>query len=337
MLPSPDRALDHATTAVCASLILFRCSYRLLLRCNIHSSCHRTWHADDAYMAFAIVPLIARTVCISLSFVLNPSQTFGLATETDAAASGMSVAELQENYITSHKLLIPGRISYLLFLWCLKLCLMNFYSRFVDVFRWGKKAAAALWWTIVITFFVILIPTLAECRPMNLYWDPDPQGLHTCHRALGNLVTMAVFNIITDIALIVFPFPILRYSTLTGRQKIQLGILFSIGFVIVAITILRLPMIFSQSVSQQARSTWASIEIMCACIVANTAFYFTLLRDVQRGHDLRPSTTDRTQDDLYLQRVQSTTTHSHSRDLENGGPLVVQVSQQFIAYESRKK
>lgn len=65
-------------------------------------------------MAFAILPLVVRVVCISLSFELNPSQTFELATETDAAASGMSVAELQENYITSHKLIIPARISYLL-------------------------------------------------------------------------------------------------------------------------------------------------------------------------------------------------------------------------------
>ena len=65
-------------------------------------------------MAFAILPLVARTVCISLSFELNPSQTFKLATETDAAASGMSVTKLQENYVTSHKLIIPGRISYLL-------------------------------------------------------------------------------------------------------------------------------------------------------------------------------------------------------------------------------
>jgi len=65
-------------------------------------------------MAFAILPLVARAVCISLSFELNPSQTFKLVTETDAAASGMSVAKLQENYITSHKLIIPARISYLL-------------------------------------------------------------------------------------------------------------------------------------------------------------------------------------------------------------------------------
>jgi len=124
---------------------------------------------------------------------------------------------------------------------------------------------------------------------------------------------MAVFNIITDVALIVLPFPILRHSTLSSRQKIQLGILFSIGLIVVSITILRLPLILSQSVTQKARSTWASIEIMCACIVANTAFYFTLLLDVQRGHDPRSSTAYRTQDELYLERVE-----------------------ELIAYESRK-
>lgn len=53
-------------------------------------------------------------------------------------------------------------------LWSLKLCLLNFYSRFVDVFHWGKVATTALWWFIVVTFFIVLIPTLAECRPLSL-------------------------------------------------------------------------------------------------------------------------------------------------------------------------
>ena len=67
-------------------------------------------------------------------------------------------------------------------------------------------------------------------------------------------------------------------------SKIQLCLLFSIGTVVVLITILRLPLILTQSLSQRSRSLWASIEILCACIVANAAFFFTLSRDIQRRH-----------------------------------------------------
>ncbi|KAK2008999.1 hypothetical protein LZ32DRAFT_661608 [Colletotrichum eremochloae] len=298
---------DIVTASICAALIFIRCGYRLFWRCRVHASCHRTWHADDAYMAFALVPLISRTTCISLSFILNPTQTYGPALEKDAAARDLTVEKLAEYYVISKKLLIPARIFYALFLWSLKLCLLNFYSRFVDVFHWGKVATTILWWFIVITFLAILVPTLVECRPLYLMWSPDPSGANTCHRALGNLITMAAFNIITDIALIVFPFPILRHVKLDSKIKVQLIFLFSIAGLIVVITIMRLPMILNQAVSQRSRSMWASIEILCACIVANTAFYYALWKDYQRGHDSRVggSSYYAQQPDYYMQAIPS--------------------------------
>ncbi|KAK2031670.1 hypothetical protein LX32DRAFT_584391 [Colletotrichum zoysiae] len=302
-----DVAFDVVTAGICAVLILVRCGYRLLWRCRVHASCHRKWHADDAYMAFALIPLIGRTTSISVSFVLDPTHAYGPATEGEAAARGLTVEKLDEYYIISHKLLIPARIFYALFLWSLKLCLLNFYSRFVDVFHWGKVATKTLWWFIVVSFCVILIPTLLECRPLSLMWSPDPSGANTCHRALGNLITMAVFNVITDIALIVFPFPILRHVKLEGKVKAQLILLFSIAGLIVAITIVRLPMILNQAVSQRSRSMWASIEILCACVVANTAFYYALLKDYQRGHDSRVGGSSYyvQQPDHYMQAIPS--------------------------------
>ncbi|KAL3296282.1 integral membrane protein [Colletotrichum asianum] len=307
MIMSVDVTFDIVTASICAALILVRCGYRIFSRCRVHDSCHRTWHADDAYMAFAIVPLIGRATCIAISFVLNPTHTFGLPTPEDAAAQGVSIAQLEENYVASRKLLIPSRIFYAMFLWSLKLCLLNFYSRFVDVFHWGKVATTALWWFIVVTFFIVLIPTLAECRPLSLMWLPDPTGQYSCHRAVGNLVTMAVFNIVTDIALIIFPFPILRHVKLDGKVKAQLILLFSIAGLIVVITIMRLPMILNQAVSQRSRSMWASIEILCACIVANTAFFYALLKDYQRGHDSRVtgSSSYARQPDFYMQAIPS--------------------------------
>ncbi|KAK2051870.1 hypothetical protein LY76DRAFT_610285 [Colletotrichum caudatum] len=302
-----DVAFDVVTAGICAVLILVRCGYRLFWRCRVHASCHRKWHVDDAYMAFALVPLIGRTTCISVSFILDPTHTYGPATEGEAAARGLTVEKLEEYYVISHKLLIPARIFYALFLWSLKLCLLNFYSRFVDIFHWGKIATKILWWFIVVTFCVILIPTLLECRPLSFMWSPDPSGANTCHRALGNLITMAVFNIITDIALIIFPLPILRHVKLEGKVKAQLVLLFSIAGLIVAITVMRLPMILNQAVSQRSRSMWASIEILCACVVANTAFYYALLKDCQRGHDSRVggSSSYAQQPDYYMQAIPS--------------------------------
>lgn len=75
-----------------------------------------------------------------------------------------------------------------------------------------------------------------------------------CNRAVGNLILMAVCNIVLNIALIILPFPMLRHLRLDLKEKLQLGILFSVGAVLVAITILRLPLILNESVSQKSRS-----------------------------------------------------------------------------------
>lgn len=53
-------------------------------------------------------------------------------------------------------------------LWCLKLGLLAFYSRFIYVFHWGKAVVNALWAFIALSFVAVLITTLVECRPLSL-------------------------------------------------------------------------------------------------------------------------------------------------------------------------
>lgn len=191
MALSSDVALDITTACVCGALILARLAYRVLFRCKLHPTCHRTWRIDDFYMTIAILPLIGRCTCISWSFLLNQNHTYEPATEAEALAQGVTVDQLNHDRILSHKLLIPGRICYALLcvkprggfcggnertlvltcssLWCLKLGLLAFYTRFVGVFRWGSAVANALWGFIAVTFIAVLITTLTECHPLSLY------------------------------------------------------------------------------------------------------------------------------------------------------------------------
>ncbi|KAK7433343.1 hypothetical protein QQZ08_000282 [Neonectria magnoliae] len=329
---SPDVIFDIASACACAALILSRCAYRALFRCKLHPTCHRTWRIDDFYMALALLPLVCRSACIAVSFILNESHTYDPATDAEAAVRGVSVESLNHDRALSHKLLIPGRICYALFLWCLKLALLAFYSRFIYVFHWGKAVTNTLWAFIALSFVAVLITTLAECRPLSLMWELNTNdNRDTCHRALGNLILMAVCNVISDVALIILPFPILQHLRLDCKTKIQLGFLFSVGAVVVAITILRIPLILNQSGSQKSRSMvrfpslsllprlcpntshqWASIEILCACVVANTPFFYALLKDLQRRHDDRtaPASTAY-QGEFYMQSLPSSSGHAN--------------------------
>ncbi|WEW54905.1 hypothetical protein PRK78_000332 [Emydomyces testavorans] len=94
---------------------------------------------------------------------------------------------------------------------------------------------------------------------------------------------MASLNIATDLALILFPIPMLwKMTTLNFQTKLQLTLLFLVGTIVVVITITRLPLIFSNAGSQTSRTLWASIEIVCASIVANAAFYYALWKEIPR-------------------------------------------------------
>ncbi|KAM5356843.1 hypothetical protein ACJ41O_003489 [Fusarium nematophilum] len=302
------------SATICSVLILTRIAYRLLFRCKQHPTCHRRWREDDTYMAFALLPLLARTVLMAWSSALSPDHSHDPATAGEAAARGMSVEQLDADKELALMLLIPIRILYALFLWILKLCLLNFYSRFIGHLGWGRIAIITLWWAVIITFFCVVIATVTECRPLHLTWEVGPADqLDPCSRGIANLLVMAIFNAVTDVALLILPFPILNNTQLDRRHKLQLALLFGIGIITVAITIVRIPLIFMASVNQSIRSQWASVEVICACVVANAAFFYALFKDFQGGGHGHSSNNNRRASDFYLQDFQSTPSHSTKR------------------------
>jgi len=64
---------------------------------------------------------------------------------------------------------------------------------------------------------------------------------------------MAVCNIITDVALIVFPMSFLRRSGLDFVRFLRLTILFALGSLIIVTTLIRLPLILRDN-AQKTRS-----------------------------------------------------------------------------------
>ncbi|QDS73455.1 hypothetical protein FKW77_008879 [Venturia effusa] len=117
-----------------------------------------------------------------------------------------------------------------------------------------------------------------------LSWEYDPEHKIVCQKAMVNLLVMAVLNMVTDIALFLLPLPVLWKLQLSMKQKLQLGLVFGVGIFVIAVTTARIPVILEHSVDQKTRSRWASIEIVTACLVANVAFFYALLKDLRDGH-----------------------------------------------------
>ncbi|OAL70557.1 hypothetical protein A7D00_4885 [Trichophyton violaceum] len=222
----------------------------------------QTWHADDSWMAASLFPLLLRTFCMCWNFSLEKPLS-------------------QEDEELFQKLVMTARLTYAMFLWCMKLCLLQFYTRLETGSIRVHRAIQLLRAFIFLTLIIIVLATLLECRPIYVAWRPE-YSHHLCRKGTVNLLCMASLNIITDLALILFPIPLLwRMSALKFQTKVQLTLLFLVGTLVVAITITRIPLILSHSVSQESRTLWASIEIVCSAVTANAAFYYALWKESQ--------------------------------------------------------
>ncbi|OBT49978.1 hypothetical protein VE04_09785, partial [Pseudogymnoascus sp. 24MN13] len=99
----------------------------------------------------------------------------------------------------------------------------------------------------------------------------------SCSHALVQLVVFVTLNIVTDVMLIILPMPWLIRMKTSLEQRIAVIGLFSIGFLLIAIAIVRLPIYMSRT-SQIDRNTWGSVEEFAAAFVANAPTLFTLRR-----------------------------------------------------------
>jgi hypothetical protein len=122
-------------------------------------------------------------------------------------------------------------------IWVLKACMLLMFARMTlgtTHIKWIRFAAiyvAIGWIAVQIAFFT-------ACRPFNGYWavpPPDPQCTTLEHYA----IVQATFNLSSDVLIIAVPIPMIMSLSLPTKQKIGLGILFSMGtFVVCTISII---------------------------------------------------------------------------------------------------
>ncbi|KAH8596211.1 hypothetical protein B0O99DRAFT_621274 [Bisporella sp. PMI_857] len=267
----PETIQVVVVTTICFVLIALRTIYRLTRRCEVHAKCYRKWHVDDLWMALSFLPLLGRAFTIAWSNALADTQSL----------AHKSLAEQHSDKVLSSKLLIGGRIFYALFLWCMKMCLLELYLRISAGLQFYRNIGLAIRWSLYLTFVGIVLATTLECRPLHLAWNGDPAGAK-CRKARANLFTMAITNIVTDIALILFPISLLRRSGLDFSRFIRLAILFALGSLVIITTLIRLPLILRDN-AQKTRSLWASVEIACACVIANAPFFQAVIVDFKLG------------------------------------------------------
>ncbi|KAK0662826.1 Acetylcholinesterase [Lasiodiplodia hormozganensis] len=123
-----------------------------------------------------------------------------------------------------------------------------------------------------------------ECIPTARYWDKRIPG--KCINGSDTFLANASMNILTDFIIIGIPVPSLFKLQVSIAKKIGLMFAFSLGLVVCAISIARIPMVIlafrSGKPGNQSLMMWSTIElhvaIVCACLPSIRPLFVSFLR-----------------------------------------------------------
>jgi hypothetical protein len=116
------------------------------------------------------------------------------------------------------------------------------------------------------------------CRPFNQYWAVPPDNVQ-CSAATNHLITNTVFNISSDIMIIILPMPMLLQTTLSTKKKVILCGLFAVGTFTILSAILNKYYSFTQPFGLEW-TAWYIRESSTALITANLPLTWALLQRI---------------------------------------------------------
>ncbi|KAI9648512.1 hypothetical protein NHQ30_003147 [Ciborinia camelliae] len=250
-------------TCFAITIILFRISGRYVRTEKIY--------LEDGIMMLAIIPLLMRMafVHVILMFGTNNSLTLGLTSE-----------DVRKRMIGS-QLVLVSRIMYAAYLWAVKYSISIFLRSLTGQIwqRVHHKLLKYLHIVLVVTFLATIVSDITECQPFTHYWqvipDPGPQ----CRQGYAQLFTAGILNIITNVALIIFPIPMILKSNLPTHLKLSVILRLALPVLCIFVTIYQLQKVVAHRGDQQIRSLMASFDILLTTLISNASVIGSLLQD----------------------------------------------------------
>ncbi|KAL2871364.1 uncharacterized protein BJX67DRAFT_159997 [Aspergillus lucknowensis] len=266
-----DLATTLALVGVFGGLSILLMAFRLFMR----RYRNQDFILSDYLTMVCIVFILARSGMTTVVLLWGNNNM-------ERPALDLSESEIYQRTVGS-KLTLANRAVYNTYLWIQKGVVLLLCERILSGLPRPEMVVKLYWVVLLGSLVAVQATTFAECRPASLYWQvlPDPGD---CVKANTQLVTLVALNITTDALLILLPMPWLLRVRRSWAKRLQYVGLFSVGFLLIAIAIVRLPY-YNESTAQVNRNTWGSVEEFFAAFVANVPTLFTLRRDPNKRKD----------------------------------------------------
>ncbi|TVY22574.1 L-fucose-proton symporter [Lachnellula hyalina] len=312
------------TTFILATLFVVA---RVISRFGILA--HRT--ADDWLMILAWQADWRKFIAFGLSFAIDYGTSKGLGRpDADLAPEWLGPLRSSEYAFT---------ILYNPALMVTKTSILVFYLRMSKNTQSLLRIASYITLGIVnVAGVVLTFLNTFQCSPVRAAYDPAlSQG--RCLSIVTLYLCSAPVNIITDLAILVLPIPVLTGMRLPQRQKTILVLTFALGIFVTVVDVVRIYYLQQASNNQVATHEklgtasdfpynaspafmWSAVEvnvgIICACIPTLKPLVTRILPSMLR--DLSETGTDK---DYYSSQLDNAPTHRLSSTIAKPGPAIL--------------
>ncbi|KAI9644699.1 hypothetical protein NHQ30_006725 [Ciborinia camelliae] len=256
-----DPSYGGLKVAIFTSILLVIILICVFLRCYARWLIKAPWALDDILVFAALVFQITLA-----AIILDALRTAGL---------GYHRSYLEHTapwkVKRSDKEIFAGSMVYLLCATAPKYAILILYKR-VFITSKFRLCVYILITTLVIYTIVMITVTLAACRPFAANFDPTITGAKCMNKE--NLYRWGpLVNIVTDVAMLILPMPIIWNLHTSTRLKLGLTLTFLTGSLGLVISIIRVSMLFeakslTDGIDTPKLAIWTQLEPACYLISA---------------------------------------------------------------------
>ncbi|KAL8766912.1 MAG: hypothetical protein Q9194_006138 [Teloschistes cf. exilis] len=259
----------HEVLAVTVALFV-AATVAVLLRFISRAGIVRRISYDD----YAII--VAWLIAFGFSFSICYGTTLGLGRHQEFLRNDDRTGLRKSEYAFSNPALMATKTSICLFYLTL--------AKNQRIFKWATIATLAV---VNVAGTALTFLNIFQCRPVKGGFHQSTSA--SCIDIIALYLSSAPINIITDLALLLLPMPILTAMRLPRNEKLILIVTFSFGFFVAAVDVVRIAYLQSASVSRVEHDgnsslanqrdfswiaslsfMWSAVEvdvgIICACV-----------------------------------------------------------------------
>lgn len=190
------------------------------------------------------------------------------------------------------KLVVVVEQAQISVIWACKATLLIMYYRLTRTALHNENLAIKLLSAYVALGFVVMeiLYFTAWCRPISEYWAVPEPSSSQCNALINHRITKAVFNLSSDIIMLIIALQMLIRSQLPLKRKLILCGIFSLGIFVIIASMLNSYYSFKNPY-RQTWIFWYVRESSTAILVANLPYTWTILReffDLGSFDDARP-------------------------------------------------